>query len=296
MDKKKRVLMVKNKIVSEGAIYHITQRAPGREKLFVEEHDYLKFLSLLKEITKQYSLSIFAFSLLPNHIHVLLRVNNRDLASPMKALFQRYAIYFNNKYERKGHVFCGRYRAALCNDERYLLTISAYIHLNAYRAGLSSTPFGYRWHSLDVYIKKFKDKSFIDTTFILNILSQDTEEARGSYKILMEEASKIKDIKSKDYLLELKGLRKFYRQFMRVVAGRGKMLNCKFVKKFLDIKKIQEIIDKNKRRKSLESKEAKRYVIEQLLSRGFKIEEIADHLRLHRSTVYRILNTSYLKH
>ncbi len=131
----RRQLTVRQRIIFEGAIYHITQRAPGTERIFLEESDYLYFLKILKDITQEFHVKLFSFALLTNHLHLLLQITQKNLSSAMKNLFERYAMYFNEKYQRKGHVFCGRFRASLCNDDAYFLAISVYIHLNPCRAG-----------------------------------------------------------------------------------------------------------------------------------------------------------------
>ena len=139
--------MSTRKIIVEEGVYHITQRAPGKELLFLEESDNLRFLKLLKEISIKFSLDIFCFALLSNHLHILLRIENKNLDKAMKKLFQSYAQYFNAKYYRKGHVFCGVYRASLCDNDSYLLTASLYIHLNPYKAGLTKDIFKYVFDS-----------------------------------------------------------------------------------------------------------------------------------------------------
>jgi len=70
--------------------------------LFIEEGDYLRFLYLLKNASQKFSLDIFCFALLSNHLHILLRINQENLSEAMKNVFERYADYFNVKYKRKG--------------------------------------------------------------------------------------------------------------------------------------------------------------------------------------------------
>ena len=127
------MVMSSRKIIEAGGVYHLTQRAPGRELLFIEEADYMRFLKLLKEASQKFELDIFSFALLPNHLHILLKIKGRNLAEAMKYLFQSYAQGFNKKYKRKGHVFCGVYRAVLCKTDAQLLVTSLYIHLNPFK-------------------------------------------------------------------------------------------------------------------------------------------------------------------
>jgi putative transposase len=105
-------------------VYHITQRAPGKEKLFIVDNDYLFMISLIKKASEAFKLNTFAFCLMPNHVHLLLRTKENNLVVAMKSVFEQYARYFNRTYLRKGHVFCGPFAAALCSDNEYFLTIS----------------------------------------------------------------------------------------------------------------------------------------------------------------------------
>ena len=112
-----------------GLVSHITQRAAGKEPLFLEDADRLYMLGLLKDISHKQSINVYAFCLMGNHVHILLSNQEENLYDAMRDLFSRYAMWFNKKYERKGHLFGGPYRQAVCLDDGYLVTASVYIHL-----------------------------------------------------------------------------------------------------------------------------------------------------------------------
>ncbi|MDZ7696567.1 MAG: transposase [Deltaproteobacteria bacterium] len=136
----KRIFRAKQKLTVPDIVSHITQRAAGKEPLFLEEADYLFMLANMKDITQKRSLEMFAFCLMPNHIHLLVSPREGELNEAMRDLFSRYAMMFNRKYERKGHLFGGPYRQAVCLDDAYLLVASLYIHMNPVRAGLVEDP------------------------------------------------------------------------------------------------------------------------------------------------------------
>ncbi len=110
----KRYFRATRKLNAPNMVSHITQRAAGKEPLFLEDGDYLTMLGLLKEIANKCILRIYAFCLMPNHIHLLLSPEEKNLYDAMRDLFSRYAMKFNRKYERKGHLFAGPYRQAVC--------------------------------------------------------------------------------------------------------------------------------------------------------------------------------------
>ena len=167
-----RFFRATRKLDSPGIVSHITQRAAGKEPLFLENADYLFMLWLLKEIAQNYSLKIYSFCLMPNHIHLLLSPEKKNLFDAMRDLFSRYAMKFNRKYERKGHLFGGPYRQAVCFDDNYLLAASLYIHLNPVKASIVADPIEYRWSSIGLYCNENVPKSFVDPYLILNLLSQ----------------------------------------------------------------------------------------------------------------------------
>jgi putative transposase len=285
---KGKILMHTKKIIIKDGIYHIVQRAPGKELIFVEDKDYLNFLALLKETSHKFSLDVLCFALLPNHLHILIKTQKENLDEAMKYLFQSYAQRFNKKYQRKGHVFCGVYRASLCQDEAYFIVVSLYIHLNPYKAGLISDPFKYKWYSLHPYIRKIKD-TFIKVNYILEIINEkDEEKARNTYKKLLEENI---GIDYRNILQDPNAIKRFFDKFIVWFKDNIKRINWQS-KGVFDAyceleRKIEEI--KNKKRFiNPESKKALLYLIEQLKSQGYTIEEIAHKLNIGRTTIYRL--------
>ena len=140
----KRIFRARKKVTEPNLVSHITQRAAGKEPLFLEDSDYLFMLARLKKVSKNRSLEIYAFCLMPNHVHILLSPREDELSLAMKELFGPYAMMFNRKYERKGHLFGGPYRQAVCMDDSYLLAASLYIHLNPVKAGIAENVLDYR--------------------------------------------------------------------------------------------------------------------------------------------------------
>ena len=107
----------------------------------------------------------------------------------MKHLFGSYAIFFNQKHERKGHVFCGPFRAMVCTDEKYLLAASLYIHLNAFKAGLCKTIADYKWHSLRYYLTDSKSDGIVQSDFVLSKIHEDRIRACQEYRKMLQTAS-----------------------------------------------------------------------------------------------------------
>ena len=270
-------------IIKEG-IYHIIQRAPGREIIFCEDSDYLYFLHLLKKLYEEFGLNLLCFSLLPNHFHLLIKLKEPNLTQLMRKLLTSYAMYFNTKYQRKGHVFYGRYRASFCNDEKYLITLSLYIHLNPFNAKLCKFPQDYKWCSLPFYIKE-KKSSFVRSNYILSLLSSDIKKAKEIYRDLLKEASKIK---AKDVIEDKKAPFKFALEIVKFLSSLK--LSCKNRSVLEDIEEKIAFLKSKKLLKKPQDKEALVYLIQQLESRGFTKREIGEMVGMNPTTLYRVQN------
>lgn len=128
--------------------HHIIQRGNNRQPIFHEEADYQRFLMWLKESARFYEVAIHAYVLMPNHVHILATPSDETgLALMMQKLGRFYVPWFNNKYERTGGLFEGRFRTSLIDTERYFLVCSRYIELNPVRAQLAGGPADYPWSS-----------------------------------------------------------------------------------------------------------------------------------------------------
>lgn len=278
-------LTARNKIIYPEAIYHLTQRAPGTEKLFLEKGDYLYMLYLLKDISSAFKWKIFSFALLPNHLHLLLQIKEANLSKGAKKLFERYAKYFNSKYERKGPVFCKPYRASLCLDETYLLAISLYIHLNPFKAGLVENPSTYKWSSIKLFTKEDSPPSFVEYKSILSLLNEDINRAKNFYRELLTQSNKVEYTNIVETPYSMRKFKAFVSNILSALKIKNK--NGKQAWR-LD----QEILEfqKKKHSRSPEEIKAKKYLIEQLLSSGYKITEISSLLGISRQAIYYTLN------
>jgi len=171
----------KPRIHFPGAFYHVIARGNRREKIFRDEKDYQLYLNFLSEYEDRYDFSLYAYTLMPNHVHLLIEVGEVPLSRIMQNLQFRYTRNFNIKYKNYGHLFQGRYKAILCEKDSYLLELSAYIHLNAVRAGLVEDPINYRWCSYRSYLREEKD-NLVERDFILAQFSNKKKVAIKEYE------------------------------------------------------------------------------------------------------------------
>jgi REP element-mobilizing transposase RayT len=119
-----------------GLLQHVIARGIERRKIFIDDKDRSLFIDRLSKLLEETETDCFAWSLIPNHFHLLLRPNRFELKLFMRRLLTGYAINFNCRHKRAGHVFQNRYKSIVCEEETYLLELVRYIHLNPLRAKL----------------------------------------------------------------------------------------------------------------------------------------------------------------
>jgi len=124
------------RIDAAGAVHHIIIRGIERRKIYRQDADRINFLERLGAILQQTQTECYAWALIPNHAHILLRTGNVPIAMVMRRLLTGYAVSFNRKYNRHGKLFQNRYKSILCQEDIYLKELVRYIHLNPLRAKL----------------------------------------------------------------------------------------------------------------------------------------------------------------
>jgi len=173
----------KARIDAPGALHHIVIRGIERKAIFKDSIDYQNFIERLADILSESSTPCFAWVLMPNHAHFLLRTGMTPISTVMRRLLTGYAQQFNRRHRRHGHLFQNRYKSFLCEEELYLLELVRYIHLNPVRAGMvkdlmSLNSYPRSGHS--VIMGRIKH-DWQDTNYVLARFGESVEEARKSY-------------------------------------------------------------------------------------------------------------------
>src|SRR3990172_7539602 len=119
-----------------GTLHHVMVRGIERRAIFRDDRDRADFLRRLAALAAGGALTVYAWALLPNHCHLLLRPGARPLARAMRSLLTGYAGAFNRRHHRAGHLFQNRYKSIVVEEEPYFLELVRYLHLNPVRAGL----------------------------------------------------------------------------------------------------------------------------------------------------------------
>ena len=119
-----------------GVLQHVMARGIERRKIFWDDKDRSSFLERLALILEETQTQCYAWTLIPNHFHLLLRTGPTPLSTVMRRLMTGYAVTFNRRHRRAGHLFQNRYKSVVCEEDTYLLELTRYIHLNPLRARL----------------------------------------------------------------------------------------------------------------------------------------------------------------
>ncbi len=170
-------------------LYHVIARGIERRKIFRDESDYASFLIRLEKGLQKTGNKCLAYSLLGNHFHLLILRGERPLAELMRRLMTGYAVYFNLRHRRAGHLFQNRYKAILCEVDAYLLELVAYIHLNPLRAGKVKDLDGlrkYRWCGHGAILGEW-EAPFLSPEEILGYFGDHLRTARRKYEHFIHE-------------------------------------------------------------------------------------------------------------
>ena len=134
-----------------GALYHVLSRGNEQKDIFWDNDDRVSFLKCLGEMSERFETDIFSYVLMGNHYHILLRTNRSNLSRAMQWLGATYTRRFNNKHLRSGHLFQGRFKNIIVQNDAYLMQLSCYIHRNPSRAGIVKRLVDYSWSSYPAY-------------------------------------------------------------------------------------------------------------------------------------------------
>jgi REP element-mobilizing transposase RayT len=178
----------KARLDAPGALHHIIARGIARKKIFDDNADRDFFVDRLGLIISETSTQCFAWSLIPNHFHLLLKTGATPIATVMKRLLTSHAMHYNRRHKRHGHLFQNRYKSILCQEDTYLLELVRYIHLNPLRAklvddikGLNKYP--YAGHSV---IMGKTAAAWQNDRYILGLFGHKITLARRRYQVFVE--------------------------------------------------------------------------------------------------------------
>ncbi len=197
--------------------YHIVNRGVEKRVVFHEKEDFKKFEELLCGYANSFEIDLHSFSLMNNHYHLLLETKNDELSKFMRQINMNYAIYFNKKYKRSGHLWQGRYRSWYVTNEAYLYSLVIYIEQNPLKAKIVNNIGEYPYQSAYYILNDLELPSCLENSWIVKNFSNKNEiksflnspPDKDTLKEL-KKASMLVEAAQKDNKLTIDKLQKFF--------------------------------------------------------------------------------------
>ena len=152
-------------------IYHVMLRGVNQQQIFYDDDDYQNFIHILKFYKDLSEYMIYAYCLMGNHIHLLMKEGTETISHIFQRIGPAFAYWYNTKYDRTGHIFQDRFKSEIVDTERYLITVLRYILLNPVKAGLCNLPQDYPYSSAREYILGLY--GITDTTYIHSLIDSE---------------------------------------------------------------------------------------------------------------------------
>ncbi len=177
------------RIEYESAWYHTMNRGRRQEEIFRNDQDFMLFKDLLKESTELWGVNICAYTLMPNHYHLLVQTPQANLSRFMRHLNGIYTQRFNRYHKTDGSLFRGRYKSILIGEVNYLLDLIRYIHFNPCKAKLVESPEEYKWSSYRAYINNSNSDKWLRSDLILDMLKIGKRSGEKVRELVRDDAS-----------------------------------------------------------------------------------------------------------
>lgn len=175
------------RIDSPGLLHHVIFRGIEQCDIVKDDSDRLNFVARLDRLSGECNIAVYAWALLDNHAHILVRSSDYGLSRFMRRLLTGHAITFNLRHKRHGHLFQNRYKSIVCNEESYFLELVRYIHLNPVRAGIVESIEklkSYPWCGHAALVNK-KIKSWQDRDEVLLYFGNNKKHAVEGYELFI---------------------------------------------------------------------------------------------------------------
>jgi len=269
------------RIEFKGAVYHITSRGNARQAIFLDEKDFADFLSVLCSVVKRYHFILHAYCLMNNHYHLLIETPYGNLSRGMRQLNGLYTQRFNQRHQRVGHLFQGRYKAILVDKDNYLLGLCRYIVLNPVRANIVKDPKDYKWSSYQA-TTGHKGIPCLTTDWILSQFGNKQKASRQYQAFVLsgiKAESPLKAVKGQLFL----GQENFIDKIKHLIQDKEKLKEIPKKQRYVTRPPLNEIL------KYKDKKSKNQAMYKACLQYGYTLKEIAEYIGVHYTTVSKVI-------
>jgi REP element-mobilizing transposase RayT len=269
-----------------GAVYHITSRGNERKAIFRNDRDRKVFLDTLEDVTLRYNWLCHGYCLMENHYHLLIDTPDGNLSIGMRQLNGIYTQRFNKRHGRVGHLFQGRFKAVLVQKDSHLLEACRYVVLNPVRAERVQRPEEWIWSSYGATAGRTKPHACLVVEWVLGQFGSEKKRAEAVYRRFVRDGMGVESIWSRVRVGSVFGDDDFVESLGDYVKGKRQIPEIAKNQRFMnrpplrDIFRLEELADRRKR---------DRGIGKAVLEHGYTQREVADHLRIHFTSVSRIL-------
>lgn len=243
---------------SDTGIYHIIMRGINKQNIFEDEEDRDRFIDTLRIYKDISKFKLYAYCLMTNHIHLLIKEEEESISQTIKRISSSYVKWYNGKYERCGHLFQDRFKSEVVENEIYLLTVIRYIHQNPVKAYLVNKVEEYLWSSYQEYLHQ---SLIVDKDMILGLISENNDKS-------IEQFIVFNSVSNDDECMDIEDKQKVSdRSVVEYILGYG----------------IENISEMNK----LEI-EKRNKIILKVLKRGASMNQLSRVTGISKSTISRI--------
>jgi len=236
------------RVKSETGIYHIMLRGINQQQIFEDEEDNLKFIQILKDYKILCKYKIYAYCLMGNHVHLLIKEEFDEIQQIIKRIAGKYVYWYNSKYERTGHLFQDRFKSEPVEEDKYFLTVLRYIHQNPVKAGIVEKIEEYAYSSYNEYLN---GGMIVDTDIVKGMIK--TEQYIDFHKEIEEEKCldveerlhRLTDEAAKRIIIKLSKCNNIT-EFQRLEPKKRDKLISEFKKRGISIRQISRLTGTSK--------------------------------------------------
>ena len=268
------------------AVYHVTSRGNGRQKIFLDEQDNRKFLELFGKTIERFNWICHAFCLMVNHYHLMIETPDANLSKGMHHLNATFCQAHHKRHDTVGHLFQGRFKAIVVDRESYLLELARYVVLNPVRAGLVARPEDWSWSSYRATagLPVSEESEFLTTSWLLGQFGPDETTARRRYLDFVSSGigldSPWPQLQSQLFL----GKETFIDKIKDAIPEKTAVKEIPKLQRYANRPQLKEIFADWKIKKKRDEA-----IVASHVTYGYEQKEIANFLGIHYTTVSHVI-------